>query len=212
MTPTPSRDEMLARLAELRAANEATTSWGAAVGARSEEIRNLERRLAVSASDGVQKETPLTKQELPGADRSVSEYSTLHEANVARQREWDPDDRITLAYRGNELAGEIGEACNVIKKLERERLGINGSRDTVDHLMEELADGVICASLCAMQVGGNLDAAVEAKFNATSEKMGLKTRLRLKAVAETCRTESAESTPPAIFSDPTSQPPESGER
>ena len=51
MTPTPSRDEMLARLAELRAANEAATSWGAAVGARSEEIRDLERRLAVSGAD-----------------------------------------------------------------------------------------------------------------------------------------------------------------
>jgi len=58
MTPTPSRDEMLARLAKLRAANEATTSWGAAVGARSEEIRNLERSLAVSASDGVQGRIP----------------------------------------------------------------------------------------------------------------------------------------------------------
>lgn len=51
MTTTPSRDEMLARLAELRAANEAATSWGAAVGARSEEIRDLERRLAVSGAD-----------------------------------------------------------------------------------------------------------------------------------------------------------------
>jgi hypothetical protein len=58
MTPTPSRDEMLARLAKLRAANEAATSWGAAVGARSEEIRDLERRLAVSASDGVQPSIP----------------------------------------------------------------------------------------------------------------------------------------------------------
>lgn len=58
MTTTPSRDEMLARLAKLRAANEAATSWGAAVGARSEEIRDLERRLAVSASDGVQPSIP----------------------------------------------------------------------------------------------------------------------------------------------------------
>lgn len=101
---------------------------------------------------------------------------TLREANVSRQAEWDPSDKITLAYRGNELAGEIGEACNVIKKLERERLGIDGSRDTIEHLAEELADGVICLDLIAMQAGIDLEAAVEAKFNATSKKIGLATR------------------------------------
>lgn len=109
---------------------------------------------------------------------SATEFSSLQEANIARQKEWDPDNRITLAYRGNELAGEVGEACNVIKKLERERLGINGSRDTVEHLLEELADSVICSYLVAMHVGGDLEAAIVAKFNATSEKMGLKTRMR----------------------------------
>lgn len=105
------------------------------------------------------------------------EFSTLTEANAARQKEWDAGNQLTLAYRGNEMAGEVGEACNVIKKLERERLGIRGSRDTVEHLMEELADVVICAHLCAMAVDGDLEQAVRDKFNATSEKMGLKTRL-----------------------------------
>ena len=54
------------------------------------------------------------------------EYRTLREANVARQREWDPSDKIMPAYRGNELAGEVGEACNVVKKLERELGIVNG--------------------------------------------------------------------------------------
>jgi hypothetical protein len=39
------RERIETRLAELRAANEAATSWGAAVGARSEEIKDLERQL-----------------------------------------------------------------------------------------------------------------------------------------------------------------------
>jgi len=107
-------------------------------------------------------------------------YCSLQEANTARQKEWDVDNQITLAYRGNELAGEVGEACNVIKKLERERMGIRGSRDTVEHLAEELADVEICNGLIAMQAGIDLDAAVVAKFNATSEKMGLKTRMALR--------------------------------
>ena len=101
----------------------------------------------------------------------------LRRANVTRQKEWDVFDQLTLAYRGNELAGEVGEACNVIKKLERERLGIKGSRDTVEHLAEELADIIICTDLIAMQAGIDLSSAVIAKFNASSEKVGLKTRL-----------------------------------
>jgi len=102
----------------------------------------------------------------------------LRSANKARQAEWDQDNQITLAYRGNELAGEVGEACNVIKKLERERLGIRGSRATKEQLAEELADVVICADLIAMDAGIDLlNEAVPAKFNATSEKVGLNTRL-----------------------------------
>lgn len=105
-------------------------------------------------------------------------FPTLREANKSRQVEWDVGNQLTLAYRGNELAGEVGEACNVLKKLERERMGIAGSHDTIDHLAEELADVVICADLIAMQAGVDLDAAIEAKFNATSEKVGLATRYR----------------------------------
>jgi NTP pyrophosphatase (non-canonical NTP hydrolase) len=168
----------------------------------------------------------------------MTAYSTLREANLARQAEWDAGNQITRAYRADELAGEMGEACNVIKKLERERMGIRGSHDTVAHLAEELADIVICADLVAMDArselqtntgwpagivtgdewgtflavcvgrlcnnilfekkryltvpcmdveraargaamhyGIDLDAAVQAKFNATSEKVGLATRL-----------------------------------
>ncbi len=104
--------------------------------------------------------------------------TSLREANIARQAEWDGDDKITPAYRGNEMAGEVGEACNVIKKLERERFGIAGSRATVSDLADELADVVICADLIAMQYGVDLEAAVVRKFNATSGKVGLKTRLQ----------------------------------
>lgn len=104
-------------------------------------------------------------------------YSNLSDANRARQKEYDPDSKIDLTYRANELAGEVGEACNVVKKLVRERLGLPGSRSTVADLADELADVVICAYLVAIQEGINLDAAVVRKFNATSKKLGLRTRL-----------------------------------
>lgn len=101
----------------------------------------------------------------------------LRKANLERQAEWCPDQTPDLSFRGNELAGEIGEACNVIKKLERQRLGWRGSRDTIEHLAEELADGIICIDLVACQVGIDLWPAVVAKFNAVSEGRGLSTRL-----------------------------------
>jgi NTP pyrophosphatase (non-canonical NTP hydrolase) len=104
-------------------------------------------------------------------------HADLRAANLARQAEWDTDGQITLSYRGNELAGEVGEACNIIKKLERERMGIAGSRATLADLAEELADVIICADLIAMQLGIDLDRAVAEKFNRTSEKVGLTTRM-----------------------------------
>ena len=115
-------------------------------------------------------------------------------ANGARQKEWDTKNQIDLAFRGNELAGEVGEALeravdllllsvstgkanNHMKKLQRERLGIKGSRSTKKDLEEELSDVIICVGLIAMHEGLDMDQAVVAKFNATSEKMGLQTRL-----------------------------------
>lgn len=112
-----------------------------------------------------------------GDTPTETRFDTLREANEHRQREWDRDNKITLAFRGNELGGECGEAQNVIKKLERERLGIRGSRATLDDLADELADVVICADLIAMQVGIDLKEAVRRKFNRTSEANNLRTRL-----------------------------------
>lgn len=104
-------------------------------------------------------------------------FDQLRRANIERQKIWCPDQQPDLSFLGNELAGEIGEACNVIKKLERERHGWRGSRDTVAHLVEELADGVICLDRIASKVGVDLGKAVVRKFNATSEVNGLATRL-----------------------------------
>jgi NTP pyrophosphatase (non-canonical NTP hydrolase) len=105
--------------------------------------------------------------------------SALRKANEARQVEWGAGVKVDASFWGVELAGEVGEACNVVKKLERERLGLRGSRDTVEHLAEELADVIICVDLLALHYGIDLDAAVACKFNATSEKVGLQTRMEV---------------------------------
>jgi NTP pyrophosphatase (non-canonical NTP hydrolase) len=123
----------------------------------------------------------------------LNEHNTLREANVNRQAEWDPSDAISHSYRGNELAGELGEALekalalielsaavgrlsNMIKKVEREQLGLRGSRVSLADVAEELGDTQICLDLVAMKLNIDLDQAAKEKFNATSIKYGLKTR------------------------------------
>lgn len=79
-------------------------------------------------------------------------FQHLRDANATRQEEWDPKgDAKNMDWRMNELAGETGECCNVLKKLYRERCDIPGSRATKDDLADELADVIICLDLTLMQ-------------------------------------------------------------
>ncbi|MDI6836749.1 MAG: MazG-like family protein [Rhizobiaceae bacterium] len=102
------------------------------------------------------------------SSRPALTLADLQAFHIKRQDEWCPDQKPDLSFRGCELGGECGEAQNVIKKLERERLGWRGSRDTREHLAEELADVIHCAVLCAITVGIEVEPAVIAKFNKTS--------------------------------------------
>jgi NTP pyrophosphatase (non-canonical NTP hydrolase) len=97
----------------------------------------------------------------------------LRKANTLRNQVWDPDNKLTPLFCATELAGEVGEACNVVKKLEREAMGLRGSRASVDDLALELADVLICTDLLARQYNINLTEALVAKFNATSDKLSL---------------------------------------
>ena len=97
----------------------------------------------------------------------------LRIANLLRDKEWNPNRALSLSFRGNELAGETGEACNIIKKLERQTLGLVGSKSTKEQLAEELADVIICVDLIAMEFNLNMEQALARKFNKTSTDRGL---------------------------------------
>lgn len=105
------------------------------------------------------------------SDLTISE---LQSANYRRNKEWDPQEKLTGLFFATELAGEVGEACNVVKKLYRESLDIPGSRATDTQLGEELADVIIVACLLANYFDLNLDQIIRDKFNATSDKIGFK--------------------------------------
>ena len=72
--------------------------------------------------------------------------------------------------------GELGEASNIAKKLNRVRDGILGNSETPDqlraNLADEIADTFIYLDLLAQSQGINLAAAVRSKFDRTSKKIG----------------------------------------
>ena len=100
----------------------------------------------------------------------------LKKLNAKRMIEWTGGDELSLEFHGVELAGEVGEVCNEIKKLVRATLGMTGGETEVDDLAEELADVIICVDLIATKAGVDLSNAIRQKFNKTSRKHGFKTK------------------------------------
>jgi NTP pyrophosphatase (non-canonical NTP hydrolase) len=104
-------------------------------------------------------------------------FEDLRNANIERQREWPGDDKADVAFRAIEVAGEFGEVAEAIKKFLRAERGISGSTATLEDVADEMADSIIALDLLANQLDLDLGAAVARKFNMTSVKYGLKTRI-----------------------------------
>lgn len=85
-------------------------------------------------------------------------------------KSWSLSDWMTATL------GELGEASNVLKKLNRVRDGIPGNRETPEELRsmfaDELADTFIYLDLLSQAAGIDLPAAIESKFDRTSQKIG----------------------------------------
>jgi NTP pyrophosphatase (non-canonical NTP hydrolase) len=88
---------------------------------------------------------------------------------------WSLSDWMTATM------GELGEAANVAKKLNRVRDGIPGNKESPEELKsalaDELADAFIYLDLLAQSQGICLEDAVVAKFDKTSEKIGYDNKL-----------------------------------
>jgi len=74
------------------------------------------------------------------------------------------------------VTGEVGEAANIVKKLNRIRDGIPGNTQTADELQaalaDEIADVFIYLDLMAQAAGFCLSNIVRDKFAKTSRKIG----------------------------------------
>ena len=83
---------------------------------------------------------------------------------------WSTSDWMTA------LVGEIGEAANVVKKLNRVRDGIPGNKvkpkELSDQLRKELGDVFVYLDLMAQSLGFSIADAAAEVFNAKSAEIG----------------------------------------
>lgn len=105
-------------------------------------------------------------------ERCESPKGFNHELNS-----WSLSDWITATL------GELGEAANVAKKLNRIRDGICGNKvseqELRENLKDEIADAYIYLDLLSQSQGFNLKDAVIKKFNEKSEEINCPIRYEL---------------------------------
>ncbi|MFA7504246.1 MAG: MazG-like family protein [Burkholderiaceae bacterium] len=75
----------------------------------------------------------------------------------------------------NAVLGELGEAANLIKKIERGDITLDDAREA---LGKELADVVTYLDILAFRAGVDLGRATIDKFNEVSARVGANVRLR----------------------------------
>ena len=113
-------------------------------------------------------------------------FNALREANLARlplfknakgepaHSEPDGSDWC-LAQWCNALTGELGEAANIIKKIERGDLTLD---DVRTDLAKEFADIQVYLDILAYQAGVDLGEATIEKWNEVSVRVGCNLRLK----------------------------------
>ena len=88
---------------------------------------------------------------------------------------WSTSDWMTA------LVGEVGEAANVVKKLNRVRDGVPGNKLTADELRDqlrkELGDVFVYLDLMAQSLGFTIADAAAEVFNAKSADLGYPEKL-----------------------------------
>lgn len=118
---------------------------------------------------------------------TITQFS---DTNLSRALKWHPGglQTWTLSDWSVGLAGEVGELCNVVKKLNRVRdqlqqnaldgLSQTERRDALlKSLADEIGDVFAYLDLVAQAAGLDLETCVREKFNRISEREGFPERL-----------------------------------
>ncbi|MGF7151287.1 NTP pyrophosphatase (non-canonical NTP hydrolase) [Sphingomonas zeicaulis] len=110
-------------------------------------------------------------------------FAQLRTANMSRCMRWHPRgiNEWSLSDWMTALGGEVGEAMNIAKKLNRDRDSIVGNFVNAEELRtalaDELADIAIYLDILAASENIDLAAAIVSKFNRTSAKVNFPERL-----------------------------------
>lgn len=96
--------------------------------------------------------------------RKVNEIRSLQGFGM-RLTDWN------LPTWGNAVAGEVGEMCNIIKKINRGDFNYNPEK-AKELLKSEIADIIIYLDLLACRENINLEEAIVSKFNEVSDRRG----------------------------------------
>jgi NTP pyrophosphatase (non-canonical NTP hydrolase) len=112
-------------------------------------------------------------------------FSAVSGINRARCERWHPDfpnDGWTGSDWSNAMAGEAGEACNVVKKLRRDDFGkvqaaADSRADLVAKLATEIGDTFLYLDLLAQFYGLDMARCVIDTFNRVSIREGFPERI-----------------------------------
>jgi NTP pyrophosphatase (non-canonical NTP hydrolase) len=117
---------------------------------------------------------PRTFEEISQINRDRSKQ--WHSTGSAGESNWSVSDW------GVAMAGEAGEVCDAIKKLNRRRdgitMGVTRSQEelTID-IGKEIADTFLYLDLLAERLGLNMEDCIVQKFNEVSDKYGFPQKL-----------------------------------
>lgn len=139
--------------------------------------------------------TALAKPASEPAGGGVDFLKQLRAANIARNEEYRAKtggQPLPLLFRTTEFAGEVGELLNVIKKIERERLGWGGKRANREDMIGEFGGVGATFDLLAMELDVDLAEAIASEFNSVSDRLGLTTKLALSSPASSSPAEAEE--------------------
>jgi len=108
---------------------------------------------------------------------TFAEIARLNRARCERWHPGFPDDGWTGADWSNAMAGEAGEACNVVKKLRRYDFGIQQAAadarpELLAKLATEIGDTFLYLDLLAQHYGLDLAQCVVDTFNRVSVREG----------------------------------------
>lgn len=108
----------------------------------------------------------------------MAEYLTFEEFRLAANNRTKFSFPTTHAWSESDwstaIAGEVGEACNLIKKRRR------GEKVPIQEVADELADAVVYITLLCSHLGVRLEDALVRKFNVVSDRVGSEYKLPIR--------------------------------